>query len=62
MNQFKSINGDEPTDISREWNSQPLAVNFKSWISTSKNSPMILSIMGRLNNHGVDNGDIEIYP
>ena len=62
MNQFNALIGAEPTEPPREWNSQPLEFHFKSWKYPPKTSPVILSIMGRINNNSVDNGDVEVYP
>ena len=62
MNEFNDLPGDEPTDTPEYWNIPPPEVNFKSWTSTPKTSPVILDIMGRLNNHSIYNGDVEVYP
>ena len=62
MNQFNSLHGDEPTDPIRAWKIQPLAFYLKPWKSPPKTSPVIFVIMGRLNRHAVDNGDVEFHP
>ena len=61
-NQFSTLHGDDTTDPPREWNTQPPAVRFKYLTSPPKVSTVVLSIMGRLNHHDVDNGDVEVYP
>ena len=62
MNQFNTLHGDEPTEPPGKRNIQPPEVHFKHRTYPSKTSPMILAIMGRLNKHAVDNGDIEVSP
>ena len=62
MNQFNSLNCDKPTEPPREWNSQTPASHFKSNIHPTKTSPVVSSIMGVLNHHDIDNGDIEVHP
>ena len=61
MNQLNTLHGDEPTDPLIYWNIQPLAVQLKSRTSPPNNSPVFLSIVGILNHHVVDNGDVEVY-
>ena len=61
INQLNALLGDKPTETPRKWNSQPLAVYFKSLILPTKTSPLVLSIMVILNHHSVDNGDVEVY-
>ena len=58
MNQFNVLNGDEPKDSPREWNSRPPAAQFKSRYSPSRTNPVVSAIMGKLNHHAMDNGDI----
>ena len=41
-----------------EWNSQPPAACFKSRSSPSRTNPVVSAIMGKLNHHAIDNGDI----
>ena len=60
MNQFNAINGDEKNEPPREWNSQPPEARFKYSTSPSKTNPVISAIMGRLNHHTIDNGDVKI--
>ena len=60
MNQFNAIHGDEPKEPPREWNIQPPAAHFKSRSSPSRTNPVISAIMGKLNHHAIDNGDVEI--
>ena len=62
MNLLSILHCDEPTDPPIDWNIQPLAVQLKIRTSTPNNSPVFLSIMGILNHHAVDNGDVEVYP
>ena len=58
MNQFNALHGDEPKEPPRELNSQPLESHFKSTSSTSRTNPVVSAIMGKLNHHAIDNGDI----
>ena len=58
MNQFNALHGDEQKEPPREWNSQPPAAHFKSKSSPSRTNPLVSAIMGKLNHHSIDNGDI----
>ena len=62
MNQFNALRGDELTDPPREWNIQPPAAHFKFITSPPKTSPVISAIIMRLNNHKIDNVDVEVQP
>ena len=62
MNQFNTLHGYEPTDTPRDWNSQPPSDHFKSRTSPPKTTPVVSDIMVRLNNHAIDNGDVEVHP
>ena len=62
MNQFNAIHIDEPTDPTIECNNQPLSVHFKSRTSTPKTIPVVFSIIGRINHHDIDNGDVNVHP
>ena len=62
MNQFNALRGDEPTNPPRECNSQPLSFIFKYQTSPPKTIPVVFDVMGRLNHHSNDNGDVEVYP
>ena len=61
MNKFNALHGEEPDDTPRERNSQPPADHFKPRTYPTKTSPVVSSIMGRLNNHSIDNGDVEVH-
>ena len=58
MNQFNTLHGDEPKEPPREWNSQSPAAHFKSRSYPFRTNPVVSTIMGRLNHHAIDNGDI----
>ena len=60
MNQFNALHVDEPNEPPRECNSQPPAVHFKYRTSTSKTNLVISDIIGRLNHHDTDNGDVKV--
>ena len=60
MNQFNELHGDEPKEPPREWHSQSPASNLKYITSTFRTNPVISDIMGKLNHHAIDNGDIKI--
>ena len=62
VNQLNDLCGDEPTDTTRECNSQHPTSHFKSRTSPPKTSPVISDIMVRLNHHAIDNGDVEVHP
>ena len=62
MNHFNALNGDEPTDPPREWNSKPPAAHFKSMASPPKTIPVVSAIVGILNHHSIYNGDVEVHP
>ena len=58
INQLKALQGEKSTEPPRYWNAQPPWVHFKYFTATTNTSPMVLDIMGRLNRHAVDNGDV----
>ena len=60
-NKSNAMSADEPTEPPRYWNSQPLAVHFKYHTRLTKTITMVLAIMGILNHHDIDNGDVEVY-
>ena len=60
MNQLNALHGDEKNEPPREWNSQPPAADFKSRNFPSNTGPMVSAIMGRLNHHAIDNGDVKV--
>ena len=60
MNQLNALNGDELNEPPIYWNSQPPADHFKSSTSPSKTNPVISAIMGILNHHAIDNGDVKV--
>ena len=55
------LHGEETTDTPREWKIQPSEVHFKYHTHPPKTSNTVLDIIGRLNNHDVDNGDVEVH-
>ena len=61
MNQFNALHGDEPNEPPREWSIQPPADHFKYRNSHSKTSPVVSVIMGRLNHHAINNGDVKSH-
>ena len=62
MNKFNELHGDEPKEPPIEWNSQPPAAHFKYRSSTSRTNPVVSAIMGRLNKHSIQSGDVEVNP
>ena len=62
INQSNYLYLDEPTETPRECNNQPPAAHFKYIDYTPKTSPLVSAIMGRLNHHTIDNGDVEVQP
>ena len=59
MNQFNALHGDEPKEPPREWNSQPMSVNFKSSTSPLRTNRVVSTIMGEINHHAIDNDDVK---
>ena len=62
MDQLNALRGYKTTDTPRECNSQPPEDNFKYRTYPSKTSTVVSDIMGRLNHHAIDNGDVEVHP
>ena len=62
INKSNALHGYEPTEPPIELNSQPTEYHFKSRISPTKTSLVVSAIMGRLNHHAIDNGDVEVFP
>ena len=62
MNQFNTLNIEEQNESIREWNRQLTSSQFKSRTSPLNTSPVVSVIMGRLNHHVIDNGDVEAHP
>ena len=62
MNQFNTLHGEESNKPPRKWNSQPPAANFKLRTSPSKTSSVVSDILRIINNHAIDNGDVEVHP
>ena len=62
MNHFNALHGEEPNEPPRDWNSQPPVYHFKYTTSPPNTIPVVLAIMGRLNHHGIDNGDVKVNP
>ena len=60
-NKSNAIHGDEPNELPIECNIQPLEFHFKYRTPNPNTSPVILDLMGRLNNHAVDTGDVYFY-
>ena len=62
MYQFNDLHGEEPNELTREWNIQPPEAHIKSRTSTTKTSPVVSVITGRINHHVIDNDDVEVQP
>ena len=60
MNQFNVLHGEETNNPLIDFNIQPPEAHFKSRTYPPKTSPVVLYIMGRLNHHVIDNGDVEV--
>ena len=60
MNQFNALHGDKPKEPPREWNRQPPAAHFKYMSSPSRTNSVVSTIVGKLNHHTIDNGDVKI--
>ena len=58
MNQLNALHGYKPTEKSIEWNIQPPEVHFKSLKNPPQTSPVVSTIVGRLNHNAVDNDDV----
>ena len=57
-NQCNALHGEKPKEPPREWKSQPPAAHLKSRSSPSRTNSVVSAIMGKLNHHAIDNGDI----
>ena len=62
MNQFNALLSDKQDEPPREWNSQSPEDHFKSSTSPPKTSPVVSSIMERLNNDSIDNSSFNVQP
>ena len=62
MNKSNDLHGYEPTEPQKEWKSQPPESQFKSSTSPTKTSPVVSDIMGIINHHAIDNGDVGVHP
>ena len=62
MNKLNARHGEGPNEPSKDWNNQPLADHFKSSTYTPNTSPVVSSIMGRLNHQSIGNGYVEFHP
>ena len=62
MNQFNALHGEKPTDPILEWNSQSPEPHYKYRTSYPKTSFVVSTIMGTLDNHTIDNGDVYFHP
>ena len=60
MNQCNNLCGEEPTDPPGEWNSQHTVSHFQYRTYPTKTNPVVSDIMGRLNHHAINNGDVEV--
>ena len=61
MNHSNALYGDEPNEPPRECMIQPPAAHFISKTSPSNTIPVVSYIMGRINNHAIDNGDVKVH-
>ena len=62
MNQFNDLHGEEQNKPQRKCNRKPTAAHFKYRTSSPNTTPVVSSIMGILNNHAIDNGDVKVTP
>ena len=58
MNQFNALHGEKPKEPPRECNNQHPEAHFKYRSSPSRTYPVVSAIMGKLDHHAIDNGDI----
>ena len=61
-NQLNALHGYKPNNTPIDCNSQPPADNFKYRTYPPKTSTVVSDIIGRLNHHAIDNGDVEVHP
>ena len=61
MNNFNALHGEEQNKPPIEWNSQPTSDTFKYRTYPTNIRPVVSAIMGRLNNHAIDNGDVKFH-
>ena len=60
MNQFNALHGDEHNEPPIEWSIQSIAYHFKYRTSPSNTTLVVSAIMGRINHHDIDNGDVKV--
>ena len=60
INKFNAHHDEKPKEPPIEWSSQPPAYHLKSTTSPSRTNPLISDIIGELNHHAIDNGDVKI--
>ena len=61
MNKFNAFHGEDSNEPPREWSIQPPSSLFKYRTSSTNTRPVVSAIMGRLNYHAVDNGDVKVH-
>ena len=58
MNKSNAVRGDKPVDPPRYWKIQPTAVHFKYDTPNTNTITVVSAILGILNNHAVENGNV----
>ena len=62
INQFNALRGEDPNEPPKECNIQPIESQLKSRTSSTNTSPLVSDIMGKINHHAINNGDVEVHP
>ena len=62
MNQFRALCSEEPNEPPREFNIQPTSDQLKPRTYPTETSNVVSDIMGILNHHDIDNGDVQVCP
>ena len=62
MNHFNALHVEEPNEPPRYCNSQPPEAHFKSITYPLNTSPVVSAITSIINQHVIDNFDVEVHP
>ena len=61
MGQFNALHVEKPTEAPTECNIQPPESHFKPRRSPTKTSLVVSAITGILNDHAIDNVDVDVH-
>ena len=61
MNQFNSLNGEDPNEQPKDCSIQPQAPHCKPNTSTPNTIPVVSAITRIFNHHAIDNRDVKVH-